>query len=45
MLAAMAAIGAVELKDVGGEHLVAARDLYAHAGRAQQLGVGTLRDQ
>lgn len=45
MLAAMAAIGAVELKDIGGKHLAAARNLNAHAGRAQQLGIGTLRDQ
>ena len=45
MLAAMAAVGTVELKDVGGEHLAAARDLDAHAGRAQQLGVGTLWNQ
>ena len=45
MLAAKAAVGTVELKDVGGEHLAAARDLDAHAGRAQQLGIGALRDQ
>ena len=41
----MAAIRAVELKNVGGKHLVAARNLDAHAGCAQQLGVGALRDQ
>ena len=45
MLGAVTTIGAVEFKDVGGKHLVAARDLYAHAGRAQQLGIGALRDQ
>ena len=45
MLVAMAAVGAVELKDVAGKHLVAARDFNAHAGCAQQLGIGTLRGQ
>ena len=45
VLAAMAAVGAIELKDIGGKNLAAARNLDTHACRAQQLGIGALRGQ